>query len=115
MTEITKTKAVAKASAAKETKTSTVKAATSKPTAVKALAPKVLAPKALAPKTKPTSGKPKAAAVKATGAGGTRMMDLSPEAVARKAYEIFVCEGHQHGSDQDHWFRAESELRGQSA
>jgi len=110
MTEITKTKAVAKASAAKETKTSTVKAATSKPTAVKAVAPKALAPKA-----KPTSGKPKAAAVKATGAGGTRMMDLSPEAVARKAYEIFVCEGHQHGSDQDHWFRAESELRGQSA
>jgi len=110
MTEITKTKAVAKASAAKETKTSTVKAATSKPTAVKALAPKAVAPKA-----KPTSGKPKAAAVKATGAGGTRMMDLSPEAVARKAYEIFVCEGHQHGFDQDHWFRAESELRGQSA
>ena len=110
MTEITKTKAVAKASAAKETKTSTVKAATSKPTAVKAVAPKAVAPKA-----KPTSGKPKAAAVKATGAGGTRMMDLSPEAVARKAYEIFVCEGHQHGSDQDHWFRAESELRGQSA
>jgi hypothetical protein len=111
MTETTKTKAVAKASAVKETKASTAKAAV-KPAVAKAAPAKAAEPKAAAPKAKPTSGKPKAAVVKATGSDGTLMMELSAEAVARKAYEIFVREGHQHGSDQDHWFRAESELRG---
>lgn len=84
MTETTKTKTVAKASAGKAS-----------------------------PKT-PTSEKPKAASVKAAGADGTRMTELSPEAVSRRAYEIFLREGHQHGSDQDHWFRAEAELRGKT-
>ena len=99
MTETTKTKAVAKTRAVNETKGTTA-------TAVKAAAAKPAVAKA---------SLRKAEAVKATNPEGARLVEMSPETVARKAYEIFVREGHQHGSDQDHWFRAESELRGKSA
>ena len=96
MTEITKTKAVAKTKAVNETTPTTAKLAAAKPAVAKAASRK-------------------AEAAKANSAEGTRMAQLPPEAVARKAYEIFASEGHQHGSDQDHWFQAESELRDKSA
>jgi hypothetical protein len=32
------------------------------------------------------------------------------EAVRQKAYEIWEQEGRQDGRDQEHWYRAESEL-----
>lgn len=31
-------------------------------------------------------------------------------ALARRAYELFVMRGHEHGHDWEDWFRAESEL-----
>jgi hypothetical protein len=34
------------------------------------------------------------------------------DAIARRAYEIFVQQGWQHGHDLDHWLTAERELLG---
>lgn len=34
------------------------------------------------------------------------------EAIARKAYELFLARGGQHGNDLDDWLRAEREVTG---
>jgi hypothetical protein len=34
------------------------------------------------------------------------------ESVARRAYELFMSRGGQHGSDREDWYQAERELRG---
>lgn len=39
----------------------------------------------------------------------------STEAVAKRAYEIFLERGGQHGSDSDDWLQAELELRARSS
>ena len=39
---------------------------------------------------------------------------VDSEAVARRAYELFVEQGWQHGHDVDHWLRAEQELLGRA-
>jgi len=39
-----------------------------------------------------------------------RAMQLPPEMIARRAYEIFVERGGQDGRDMDDWLRAEREL-----
>jgi hypothetical protein len=36
-----------------------------------------------------------------------------PETVARRAYERFQARGAEHGRDQEDWFEAERELRGE--
>ena len=33
------------------------------------------------------------------------------EQIARRAYEIFVARGHQHGRQMDDWLQAERELK----
>ena len=38
---------------------------------------------------------------------------VSADAIARRAYELFLQEGQQHGADLAHWFRAEQELHAQ--
>ena len=35
------------------------------------------------------------------------------DAIARRAHELFVEHGGEHGHDQEHWLRAENELRTQ--
>lgn len=35
---------------------------------------------------------------------------LSHDAIARRAYELFVQDGAEHGRDQEHWRRAEQKL-----
>lgn len=35
----------------------------------------------------------------------------SPEEIGRRAYEIFLCRGGEHGRDMDDWLQAEAELR----
>lgn len=111
MSETTKKKTVAKASAGKQVKASPQK--TPEQAAAKS-------PVKAAAKPKPTAvAKPIAAAAaprsntKASKVTVSphKSRDLSPDVVARKAYEIYSREGHQHGRDQDHWFRAEEELR----
>jgi len=42
----------------------------------------------------------------------TNQQSQDREAVARRAYELYVNRGYQHGGDQDDWFRAEAELSG---
>ena len=37
------------------------------------------------------------------------------EMIRRRAYELFQQSGARHGQDQEHWFRAESEIRSKSA
>ncbi|MBV9086991.1 MAG: DUF2934 domain-containing protein [Acidobacteriaceae bacterium] len=37
------------------------------------------------------------------------------EMIRQRAYELFQQDGFQHGRDQEHWLRAEAELRGKSA
>ena len=37
------------------------------------------------------------------------------EMIRRRAYELFQQEGAKDGRDQEHWFRAEAEIRGKSA
>ncbi len=34
----------------------------------------------------------------------------SREEVARRAYELFLCRGGEHGHDQEDWLRAEREM-----
>ncbi len=36
----------------------------------------------------------------------------SLEAIARRAYELFLARGGEDGHDQDDWYQAERELRG---
>lgn len=63
------------------------------------------------------AAKPKASAPASRSKAADTLppLALAPswEDVARRAFEIFEREGHAHGNDQDHWYRAESELRGQ--
>jgi hypothetical protein len=42
----------------------------------------------------------------------TRATGELEEVIRRRAYEIYEQEGRVHGRDQEHWFRAESELSG---
>lgn len=35
----------------------------------------------------------------------------SPEQISRRAYELFLSRGGQHGRDLDDWLQAEAELR----
>lgn len=37
---------------------------------------------------------------------------MTPDEVARRAYEIYERSGFQHGRDVDHWLIAERELQG---
>jgi hypothetical protein len=37
----------------------------------------------------------------------------SKDAIAAHAYELWVADGYQHGKHEDHWLRAEAELRAQ--
>jgi Protein of unknown function (DUF2934) len=39
-----------------------------------------------------------------------RRRDPITEAIARRAYELFLARGEQHGHDLDDWLRAEREL-----
>ena len=36
------------------------------------------------------------------------------EAVARRAYELYLSRGGEHGRAEDDWYRAEQELRGKN-
>jgi len=51
---------------------------------------------------------PAAKPVKAPG-----RQDPTPEEIGLRAYEIYVSEGCQEGSDLENWLRAEKELRSQ--
>lgn len=55
--------------------------------------------------TAPRTRKPRSAAPQTT---------VAPEAVAQRAYALFLEEGQRHGADQAHWFRAEQELSTQA-
>jgi hypothetical protein len=37
------------------------------------------------------------------------------EMIRRRAFELFQQDGAQHGRDQEHWFRAEAEIRSKTA
>ena len=37
------------------------------------------------------------------------------EKIRRRAYELFQEAGAEHGRDQEHWFRADAEVRGKTA
>lgn len=122
MTDKTTKKTVVKASAGKQVKAAPEKAAGKGEAAAPAAAAKA-APKAnAAPKAKASVSNAKAdvAAAAPAAAGTATFSNAAPtsevpaDVVARKAYEIFVSEGHPHGRDQEHWFRAEAELRGVS-
>ena len=39
-------------------------------------------------------------------------LEVNPDEIARRAYEIWQSEGSPEGCDQQHWFRAEQELAG---
>ena len=36
---------------------------------------------------------------------------VSPEAISKRAYEIYLARGGTHGLDQEDWLKAEAELR----
>lgn len=113
MSETTKKKTVAKASAGKQVKASPQK--TPEPMTEKSPLKATAKPKPAAvakPSTAAETPRSNTKQPKVT-VSPHRSRDLSPDpdVVARKAYEIYSREGHQHGRDQDHWFRAEEELR----
>ena len=39
----------------------------------------------------------------------------TPDEIARRAYEIFITRGEEHGRDVDDWLQAEAELLSESA
>ena len=39
---------------------------------------------------------------------------VSDEQIRERAYQLYLERGRQHGSDEDDWYRAETELRGHS-
>lgn len=50
-----------------------------------------------------------------TSVGSSQAQRPSHEEISRRAYQRWENNGRQDGSDQDHWFAAEQELRGQGA
>jgi Protein of unknown function (DUF2934) len=74
---------------------------------------------------KTTSGKPKTAAkprktaAKKSGTNGTAAkvteIRISHEQVASLAHQYWIERGHQHGFDEEDWFRAERELRSRAS
>jgi hypothetical protein len=48
------------------------------------------------------------------GTTATITTTLAPGAIAQRAYEIWKESGCPNGRDQEHWFRAERELRSKS-
>lgn len=43
--------------------------------------------------------------------GAADELDLREDEVAVRAYYLWENEGYQHGRDNEHWFRAEEQLR----
>lgn len=41
-----------------------------------------------------------------------RRVELGPDAIAAKAYELYLERGGEHGHDVEDWLRAEAALRG---
>ena len=41
----------------------------------------------------------------------TARNEVASEQIAKRAYEIFLSRGGDHGRDQEDWFQAEEELR----
>jgi len=62
------------------------------------------------PTNKPTTRKTAAKTLRPKAPAG--MKEISPEAIRKRAYEIFRARGGRHGQDLDDWFQAEQELRG---
>jgi hypothetical protein len=44
----------------------------------------------------------------------TTISTLNHDAIAHRAYELFLSSGARHGCDVEHWLQAESELRERS-
>jgi hypothetical protein len=66
-------------------------------------------PAEAAPARRPRAKKsPKTSAPAATTLAATNYPDY--EATARRAYELYLERGGEHGQDQDDWYRAEQEL-----
>jgi hypothetical protein len=61
-------------------------------------------PRLLRPRTQPTGPSP--AALPLAGSPSRP----SVESIARRAYEIYLERGGEHGHDQEDWLRAEGEL-----
>ena len=61
-----------------------------------------------APVRTPRSRKP---ATITARAGEPVAVAVSTEVIARRAYEMFVARGFEHGRDLEHWLAAERELR----
>jgi hypothetical protein len=67
----------------------------------------------------PTSSNPPAAPKRRASAGAAPKqaalnhfsLSVPSEAIARRAYELFLEEGAVHGHDVDHWLSAERELQ----
>ena len=62
----------------------------------------------------PTPAKKKAEGATAAPPSSTRGR-VEPADVASRAYELWLESGCKHGNDQEHWFRAEQELRARRA
>ena len=68
---------------------------------------------AMPPAAKPraTTAKPRLAAGKATRAPLAQVFELNHDAIAARAYDLFVRSGHPHGRDIEFWLEAERELQ----
>jgi hypothetical protein len=68
------------------------------------------APDAPAPKNIAAPRTPRAKKSTAPVPDGISAAPLPNERVARRAYELFLEQGAEHGRDLEHWFTAEREL-----
>ena len=61
--------------------------------------------------TKAITTKPKTKKVAVSSATATRRRRIPTQnAIAKRAYEIFLARGEEHGHDVEDWVRAEAEL-----
>lgn len=71
-------------------------------------------PKSSAPKAAPTPRRPRQKAA-LSFPRKVIVQTFSHDAIAERAYELFVEEGRPHGRDLEHWLIAEQELLSASA
>jgi hypothetical protein len=58
-----------------------------------------------------TPDAPKPARAARKGNGSTGAINNSPDAIAKRAYEIYQNRGGSHGADLDDWLEAERQLK----
>jgi hypothetical protein len=94
---------------AKPTKTPAPKKTSAPPSVVNGTQPELSATQGRAAPTQPSDATAPQSSATLTA---TTRRSVTQEAIAKRAYELYLGRGGRGGSDVDDWLRAERELRG---